>query len=47
MKRWWKRVVLYWHAPENGWYFYTRLDCAVEIFFMSALTILGEYRERH
>lgn len=43
MTRWWRRVVLYWHAPQYGWYFYDKLDCAVEIAFMTLWSLMGLY----
>jgi len=46
MQRWWRRVVLYWHAPENGWTFYTKLDCIVEIAFMTLWSVMGLYDEQ-
>lgn len=45
MKPWWHRVVQYWHAPENGWHFYSKLECAIEIAFMTLWTVMGYYRE--
>lgn len=43
MTRWWRRVVLYWHAPQHGWDFYDQYDCAVEIVFMTLWSIMGLY----